>query len=55
MAKRSMRSSPRLFISYRRDDTGGDAGRLNDTLNQLLGFVAEAPCSETSVLLASIT
>jgi TIR domain-containing protein len=37
MAKRSVRSSPRLFISYRRDDTGGDAGRLNDTLNQLLG------------------
>ncbi len=37
MAKRSMTRSPRLFISYRRDDTGADAGRLNDTLNQFLG------------------
>lgn len=26
-----------MFISYRRDDTGGDAGWLNHTLNQLLG------------------
>lgn len=26
-----------LFICYRREDTGGDAGRLNDTLHQLLG------------------
>jgi len=32
-----MKRSPRVFISYRRDDTGGDAGRLHDTLNQLLG------------------
>jgi hypothetical protein len=32
-----MEHSPKLFISYRRDDTGGDAGWLNDTLNQLLG------------------
>jgi hypothetical protein len=37
MAKRSVKASPMVFISYRRDDTGGDAGRLNDTLNQLLG------------------
>ncbi len=37
MAKRSMKRSPTIFISYRRDDTGGDAGRLNDTLNDLLG------------------
>jgi hypothetical protein len=37
MTMRSMKSSPKVFISYRRDDTGGDAGRLNDTLNQLLG------------------
>jgi hypothetical protein len=37
MAKRSIRRSLMLFINYRRDDTGGDAGRLNDTLNQLLG------------------
>lgn len=29
--------SPKLFICYRRDDTAGDAGRLNDTLIQLLG------------------
>ena len=26
-----------IFISYRREDTGGDAGRLNDTLTQVLG------------------
>jgi len=26
-----------IFISYRREDTGGDAGRLNDTLTQFLG------------------
>ncbi len=32
-----MEHSPKMFISYRRDDTGGDAGWLNDTLNQLLG------------------
>jgi hypothetical protein len=32
-----MKRSPMVFISYRRDDTGGDAGHLNDTLNQLLG------------------
>ncbi len=32
-----MRQPPKLFISYRRSDTGGDAGRLNDTLIQLLG------------------
>jgi hypothetical protein len=32
-----MEHSPKLFICYRRDDTGGDAGRLNDTLIQLLG------------------
>jgi TIR domain len=32
-----MEHSPKIFISYRRDDTGGDAGWLNDTLNQLLG------------------
>jgi len=37
MTKRSMKSSAKIFISYRRDDTGGDAGRLNDTLNLLLG------------------
>ena len=37
MTERSVNSSPMVFISYRRDDTGGDAGRLNDTLNQLLG------------------
>jgi hypothetical protein len=34
---RSMKSSKMIFISYRRDDVGGEAGRLNDTLNQLLG------------------
>jgi hypothetical protein len=33
----TMPHPPKLFISYRRDDTGGDAGRLNDTLIQLLG------------------
>src|SRR5580704_16992850 len=32
-----MEHSPKMFISYRRDDTGGDAGWMNDTLNQLLG------------------
>jgi hypothetical protein len=32
-----MEHSPKLFICYRRDDAGGDAGRLNDTLTQLLG------------------
>lgn len=32
-----MNYSPKLFISYRREDTGGDAGRLNDTVLQLLG------------------
>jgi hypothetical protein len=37
MAIRSIKSSAMVFISYRRDDTVGDAGRLNDTLNQLLG------------------
>jgi hypothetical protein len=37
MANRSIKNSPMVFISYRRDDTGGDAGRLNNTLGQLLG------------------
>jgi hypothetical protein len=37
MTKRSIKILPKVFISYRRDDTGGDAGRLNDMLNQLLG------------------
>ena len=37
MAKRSLKRSPMIFISYRREDTGGDAGRLNDTLTQFLG------------------
>lgn len=37
MAKRSVKNPPMIFISYRREDTGGDAGRLNDTLTQLLG------------------
>jgi TIR domain len=37
MAKRSVKNSPMVFISYRREDTGGDAGRLNDTLTQFLG------------------
>lgn len=32
-----MKHSLKLFICYRRDDTGGDAGRLNDALIQLLG------------------
>ncbi len=33
-----MGNSPtKVFISYRREDTGGDAGRLSDTLNQILG------------------
>ena len=32
-----METSGKVFISYRQDDTGGDAGRLSDTLNQLLG------------------
>lgn len=37
MAKRSVKNFPMVFISYRREDTGGDAGRLSDTLTQLLG------------------
>ena len=37
MTERSVNRSSMVFISYRRDDTGGDAGRLNDTLHQLLG------------------
>jgi hypothetical protein len=37
MAKRSVKNSPTIFISYRREDTGGDAGRLNDALTLLLG------------------
>jgi len=37
MAEQSTKHTPKIFISYRRDDTGGDAGRLNDTLKQLLG------------------
>lgn len=37
MSQGRSRTSAKLFISYRRDDTGGDAGRLSDTLNQLLG------------------
>jgi hypothetical protein len=32
-----MKKLPMIFISYRREDTGGDAGRLNDTLTQVLG------------------
>ncbi len=33
-----MANSPtKVFINYRREDTGGDAGRLSDTLNQILG------------------
>ena len=32
-----MKKLPTIFISYRREDTGGDAGRLNDTLTQVLG------------------
>lgn len=31
------RASVKVFISYRREDTGGDAGRLSDTLKQFLG------------------
>ena len=30
-------SSPRIFISYRREDSAGDAGRLADHLNQRFG------------------
>jgi hypothetical protein len=37
MTTESGRNLPRLFISYRRDDTGGDAGRLHETLTELLG------------------
>ena len=37
MAKLSINRLPSIFISYRREDTGGDAGRLNDTLTQILG------------------
>lgn len=37
MPKQAPRSSPMIFISYRREDTGGDAGRLSDTLTQVLG------------------
>ena len=37
MTTQSMKSLPKVFINYRRDDTGGDAGRLNDTLTELLG------------------
>jgi hypothetical protein len=33
----AVKTAGKVFISYRRDDTGGDAGRLSDTLNQLLG------------------
>ena len=32
-----MKKLPTIFISYRREDTGGDAGRLNDMLTQVLG------------------
>src|SRR5215510_2165286 len=28
---------PTIFLSYRRSDTGGEAGRLSDTLHQKLG------------------
>lgn len=37
MANTRAKKSPMIFISYRREDTGGDAGRLNDTLTELLG------------------
>jgi len=37
MTKRSIKILPKVFISYRRGDTGGDAGRLNDMLNRLHG------------------
>jgi hypothetical protein len=37
MADQSTKRTPKVFISYRRDDTGGDAGRLNDTLIHILG------------------
>jgi hypothetical protein len=32
--------SPKIFLSYRRGDAGGDAGRLRDTLRQRLGSEA---------------
>lgn len=37
MATTPAKKPPMIFISYRREDTGGDAGWLNDTLQQLLG------------------